>query len=185
MPTRDSLTHPPIAQEALAARYRVIRAAMPTAERIAVLSLGADETGVAVGASAVPDATIILGVGSRKTASDHFKQSPPSPGDLEATIEVVEDEVTRVLALLPGGAELVTADGSLRQVAYAAGQDGDADIVLSVEQVERTFERLAAVSLGRPAAREGLPEGHDFAATLLIVREFMHHLGFSRITILA
>lgn len=184
MPTRDPLIHPPIGSEALAAQYCAIRVAIPAAERIAVLALGADETGVAVGSSAAPEATILLGIGNRKTARAHFRQSPPAPGDLEAAIEIVEDEVTRVLGLLPGGAHLVTTDAAIRRLALAANQDGDAPIVLSLEQVERTFERLAAVSLGRPAALEGLPVDHEFAATLLIVREFMHHLGFARISIL-
>ncbi len=47
--------------------------------------------------------------------------------------------------------------------------------------MEQTFERLAAVAEGRPVALEGLPETPEFAAALLILREFMHHLGFSAI----
>lgn len=46
-----------------------------------------------------------------------------------------------------------------------------------------TFQRLSAVSLGRPISLEGLPASADFAATLLILREFMHHLGFASITL--
>jgi exopolyphosphatase/pppGpp-phosphohydrolase len=158
---------------------------VPNAERIAVLYLGAGETGVAVGASVDPDAIITLDMGSRKTSTDFFKHSPPSPGELETAIQIVEDEVTRVLGIVGDGAELFTVEASVRELAQAAGQSADSDIVLSLEQIERTFERLAAVSLGRPAALEGLPVSNEFAATLLIVREFMHHLGFSRITVLA
>jgi len=51
--------------------------------------------------------------------------------------------------------------------------------------LERTFNRLTAVSLGRPASREGIPAGVAFAATLLILRKFMHHLQFSSITVKA
>lgn len=47
--------------------------------------------------------------------------------------------------------------------------------------MEQTFERLAAVAEGRPVGQEGLPESTEFAAALLILREFMHHLGFSAV----
>lgn len=169
----------------LATSYRMARAAAPEATRIAVLRLGPDRTGVAVGSAAEPDATVVLGIGSRVTAQDHFRHSPPAPAELEAAIDVVEDAVMGAMKVLGGDAELYTGDASIRAIALAAGQGAGATIVLSVAQVEATFERLAAVSLGRPAAREGLPEGTAFAATLLIVRELMHHLGFPRITILA
>ncbi|MYM95524.1 hypothetical protein [Duganella vulcania] len=43
---------------------------------------------------------------------------------------------------------------------------------------------LAAVIQGKPAAHEGIPDDNAFAATLLILREFMHHLGFSSIGLL-
>lgn len=168
----------------LVAQYRTVRSAVSTTERIAVLQLGLETTGIAVGTSLDPEMTIILGIGSRKTANDHFRHSPPTAGELETGIMVVEDEVARAQQILGGDAELFTVNASVRELALAAGQSTDSDIVLSVEQVERTFDRMAAVSLGRPAAREGLPEGNEFAATLLIVREFMHHLGFSRITVL-
>jgi len=49
--------------------------------------------------------------------------------------------------------------------------------------MEKTFDRLASVSLGRPAAHEGLPDSTAFAATLLILREFMHHLKFASLTV--
>jgi hypothetical protein len=35
---------------------------------------------------------------------------------------------------------------------------------------------------GSTAARQGLPGDAGFAATLLILREFMHHLQFASIT---
>jgi hypothetical protein len=37
--------------------------------------------------------------------------------------------------------------------------------------------------MGRPPASEGLPAGGAFAATLLILRELMHHLKFAAITV--
>jgi hypothetical protein len=48
-----------------------------------------------------------------------------------------------------------------------------------VEAVERLFDLLAALSLGRPASSAGIPADGVFAARLLILRELMHHLGFA------
>jgi hypothetical protein len=49
---------------------------------------------------------------------------------------------------------------------------------LSIEQVERLFNQLAARSEGRPASQVDVPDDPGFAAALLILREFMHHLHF-------
>jgi hypothetical protein len=51
--------------------------------------------------------------------------------------------------------------------------------------VERTFEQLTAVAHGRPVASTGIPVDAAFAATLVILREFMHHLQFMSITVTA
>lgn len=56
-------------------------------------------------------------------------------------------------------------------------------MVLPVDRVERLFDLLAALSMGRPASSAGIPTDAGFAATLLILREFMHHLDFTSITI--
>lgn len=37
--------------------------------------------------------------------------------------------------------------------------------------------------MGPPAGMAGIPTDAGFAATLLILREFMHHLDFTSITI--
>jgi hypothetical protein len=47
------------------------------------------------------------------------------------------------------------------------------------------FDRMAAISMGRPAGQDTLPAGAAFRATLLILREFMHHLQFQSITLKA
>jgi len=62
-----------------------------------------------------------------------------------------------------------------------AGVAPGAGMVLPLGAMEQTFERLAAVAEGRPVVQEGLPESTEFAAALLILREFMHHLGFSAV----
>ena len=95
----------------------------------------------------------------------------------------VEDEVARVRAIIVDDSRLFTRDAGIREIALIAGLLDQSALTLSLETMEKTFDRLAAVSLGRPAAHEGLPGSTAFTATLLILREFMHHLKFASITV--
>ena len=52
---------------------------------------------------------------------------------------------------------------------------GVSGTTMTIETVEQWFQRLAAASLGQPGAMQGLPAGREAAATLLVLREFMHH----------
>jgi hypothetical protein len=60
-----------------------------------VLHMGAQQTLVLAGAVAEPQG-LPLAIGFRRTAVACFRHSPPSPGELEAAIMVVEDELSRV-----------------------------------------------------------------------------------------
>jgi hypothetical protein len=83
---------------------------------------------------------------------------------------------------LPLPSVLVGAGPGLEAIAAAAGK-APGNARLALDEVEHMFQKLAAVSEGRPVASGGVPSGAAFAATLLILREFMHHLGFEAITI--
>jgi len=72
---------------------------------------------------------------------------------------------------------------AIREIALLAGLVDQPLLKLGIAEVETTFDRLVYVLQGRPASSEGLPESPEFAATLLILREFMHHLKFSSITV--
>ncbi|MDD2880716.1 MAG: hypothetical protein PHQ58_09770 [Rhodoferax sp.] len=109
---------------------------------------------VAVGRGRVPDAVLTLAIGADKTASEHFKHTPPSPLELENAIVTVEDEVTRARDLMPAGARICTTDPAIREIALLSGVSGLTEgepLRLSLDAMERTFNRLTQVSLGRPA----------------------------------
>lgn len=127
--------------------------------------------------------TIALAIGSELTSAEYFRHQPPTPLELENAIMAVEDEIARARAIIISGSTLLTRDPALRDIALIAGLAEQPVLTLSIEQVEKTFDRLAAVSLGRPATHEGLPHSVTFAATLLILREFMHHMNFATLTI--
>ena len=54
---------------------------------------------------------------------------------------------------------------------------------MTIETVEQWFQRLASASLGQPGALRGLPSGREAAATLLVLREFMHHRSHTSIVV--
>ncbi len=171
----------PDARAAVRHAYRTVRAQAGPAQAITVLHIGAEHTAVATGQGDTEAATLVLNMGVRATARAFFRRSPPTPLEMENAIASVEDEVVRVQPLLPPGSALWSIDPVVRDIALMAGVAPGAGMVLPLGAMEQTFERLAAVAEGRPMVQEGLPESTEFAAALLILREFMHHLGFSAV----
>ena len=172
-----------LAAAAIRADYSLVRTGLLKGSPVTVLHVGDRQTLVASGNAGEPDAVIILAIGTQKTSADFFRHNPPTPLELENAIMTVEDEVARARAIIVDGSILFTRDAALREIALIAGLPDQPALSLPLETMERTFDRLAAVSLGRPAAHEGLPGTTAFAATLLILREFMHHLEFSSLTV--
>ncbi|MBI3546502.1 MAG: hypothetical protein HY081_07925 [Gammaproteobacteria bacterium] len=164
-------------------RYSTIKFSVSAGISITVLHIGMEQTALAAGSGSEPGATLVLEIGSQKTAREYFKHVPPAPHEMENAITAVEDEVIRARAMMKNRSQLFTADASIREIALIAGVPESAEMTLSLDSVERSFERLAAVTLGRPASREGLPTSTTFAATLLILRELMQHLKFQSITL--
>jgi hypothetical protein len=96
--------------------------------------------------------------------------------ELERAIDHVEDELMRALAWSGERCTLVTDHPFVCALAKAGES-------LSLETVEALFQRLASGSLGRSSALKGLPPGREAAATLLILRELMHHLKFNQVVV--
>lgn len=164
-------------------RYSATRAGVPKGTPTTLLHIGTEQTGLATGSDIEPQTLRVLWIGSRKTAKEYFKHLPPTPGEMENAIAAVEDEVARARTVIPAGSALYTTDAAIREIALISGIPAGAELILGRDAMERTFGRLAAVMPGRPASQEGLPAGAAFAATLLILREVMHHLQFSAITV--
>lgn len=145
------------------------------------IDIGAKHTVVFVRRVAATDVLLELPIGARRTAEDFFRHDPPRPAELEAAIDAVEDQVMRVAGQLPKGSALQLTGSSADKIRHALMTDDHANAIVGLGEVERLFQRLASVSLGHPAARQGLPLGNCFVATALILREFMHHLDFASI----
>jgi exopolyphosphatase/pppGpp-phosphohydrolase len=164
--------------------YSAIRRGISDGTPATVLHIGAEQTAVATGIDSQPAALLVLAIGAQKTAADYFKHGPPTPGEMENAIIAVEDEIARARAVIAGGTPLFAADTILRDIALAAGIPDRPPLIMTREAVEVTFERLVSTISGRPASRAAIPASAAFATTLLILREFMHHLQFSSITVI-
>jgi len=170
-------------ETAIRADYALLCSGLPDDEPITVLHIGAGETLVASGKGHQAETTMALAIGAERTSTEFFRLSLPTPLELENAIMTVEDEIARARTIIVDGSTLLTHDTALRDIALIAGLPDQPVLTLPIELVEKTFDRLTAVSLGRPAAHEGLPGSAAFAATLLILREFMHHMKFASLTI--
>jgi len=167
-----------------ASDYQNARAAVPDGQALTVLHIAAEITTVTSGTGSSPDSTISLAIGYGRTAATYFKHEPPTPVELEAAIQAVEDEVTKARHLIPAGSRLYTALATLQPIAQSSGFAELTQGALSLEAIEGVFDRLTAVTLGTPATHAEIPTGASFAATLLILREFMHHLRFPSVSVL-
>jgi len=148
-----------------------------------LLHIGSEETLIIVREGDNADQHLPLTLGTQLTSVGYFRHTPPTPDEMETAIMVVEDEISRIRHAIPSGAKLFSNDNDIRALARIAGVAENEVMTLSVDAVERTFDRLALVINGRPAKFEGIHDGNDFAATLLILREFMHHLKFEEIVL--
>lgn len=98
-----------------------------------------------------------------------FRRDPPSALELEQAIMVVED------VLMPLAARVAPHE-SLRFYSPYPLADALGGSILPRENVEQQFGQFAAMVEGDPLAAASLPRARHFAATLLILREWMHHL---------
>jgi exopolyphosphatase/pppGpp-phosphohydrolase len=147
---------------------------------IVVLHIGNEQCGIAAGGGLHPQTLYALPMGSERTAREHFRSDPPTALAMENAIAAVEDVVMPLRPLLPREALLYTQDAALREIATLAGVPVN-EPVLTLESMEQCFDRLTAVVMGSPAGGIGLPESRSFAARLLILREFMHHMQFAQL----
>jgi len=170
--------------------YALARQHSDSAACRVVLHLGAQCCGIAVGRADGAPTLTLLPLGCERTAAELFKTAPPTPLALEHAIQVVEDVVMPLRQAIPRDAQLFCCDAVVRDiagvsgVAAEAGADLHLPLVLSLDAMERSFDRLAAVVQGRPGASAGLPASNAFAMALLILREFMHHQQFAQVTLL-
>ena len=115
---------------------------------------------------------LVLGIGRETIARKHFRHDPPAPVELENAIAAVEDEIAKVHKSIEGDSRLYTHDAVVRDIALDIGVTPAAEMELALEAVEHALGRLPSRATGK-----------EKAAALVILRELMHHLGFSAVVV--
>ncbi|HEX7054290.1 MAG TPA: hypothetical protein VF211_10220 [Burkholderiales bacterium] len=92
----------------------------------------------------------------------------------------IEDEHTVLGSASPGAPDIRLPVG-WRTIARDRLKRGPP--VLTLGAVEQAFQRLAAQASRGLRSADGLPEGNDAAAALVILRELMHHAGIPAIIV--
>jgi len=174
----------PLTLREVTEQYNRLRAEFSADPGVTLLSIAALQTHVVSGREASPSLTLSLDLGTQRVSEDFFHHQPPTPAELENAIMLVEDQLACMRSLRDEKSLLISDYSALRDIAVASGLNGPAPLRLTCDAVEQCFERLAMISQGRPAATDSLPKSAEFAATLLILREWMHHLQFDAITLL-
>jgi hypothetical protein len=113
-----------------------------------------------------------------------FPQGQLTPGLLERAIEWVEDHIQAAHPDWPKGTKLFTNEADLQTLASVAGVSEGAERLLHVDAVEQTFSRLVMQAMGQAPHQEALPDSARFFASVVFVRELMHHLHFPQIWVL-
>lgn len=128
-------------------------------------------------ASAQP--AVAVWVGARSIARQVFRHDTPTPAELEQAIDQVEDALMATGLRQAARGHLVTGDAAL-MAPLGVRSSGE---IATRDEVEMAFQRLASVALGQPLPTGTAPLGREHAATLLILREFMHHLGYEGVRV--
>lgn len=165
------------------AAYAQLRRAAPAGSPIAVLHIGAERTGLALGDGLEPGSILALDLGWRGAAQGPFRFS--TPAGLEASILEVEEALMHSMPAVAAGTTLFTQDRTIREIARISHVPDAHAMELGLDALERSFQRLAARAHGSPPSLVGLPDDPEFCATLLILREFLHHYSFASITVRA
>lgn len=140
-----------------------------------LLHIGDEHLVVLSGPGDQPATERHLDLGVLRIARGFFHHDPPTALEIEQTIDLVEDEIMRLGARAGAGTTLWSTSDALRTWSAVSGA------TMAIETVEQWFQRLALAAHGQVDALRGLPPGREAAATLLVLREFMHHRGHASI----
>ena len=140
-----------------------------------LLHIGDEHAVVLNGHGDKPETVHRLDLGAARIARSYFHHDPPTSREIERAIDFAEDEIMRLGRPADVTAKLFGTAPALRAWGAVSGP------TMTIEIVEQWFQRLASASLGQPGALQGLPSGRKAAATLLVLREFMHHRSHASI----
>jgi len=122
--------------------------------------------------------------GSTRKVLEHIRHEPATADELESAISDIEDHLMPALRQLPPHRRLVTSEPEVHRIAKLLRSSDPLTARLELAEIEQLFNRLADVAHGMPATALGIPADRSFAATLLILREVLHHGGFASVELM-
>lgn len=120
---------------------------------------------------------ITLPLGYQRHARESFRQKSPAAMDVEMASAQAEDCIQATPALRQTAHQAHCNDPWIIEIARIAGSHS----ILTQEQIERVFNRVADVVSGSPKHEKEYPDEAEFISYLIILREFSHHLGIADI----
>jgi len=123
---------------------------------------------------------ITLKAGYQTIAARFFRQDIPTEAETEYAINYIEDELMSNKELLNKGETLVSSDQHLAEVFHKNGLEKS---TYSRQEVENLFSQYAYVIMGQPSLLNLMAVTREDFATILLLREIIHHLGFEAINI--
>ena len=164
--------------------YARARARVSPGEPLTLIEIGRERTTFVSAKDDTARDAIALNIGFVKTATEFFKHNPPTPRELEEAIATIEDELARARTIVVNDSMLITTDKAVLEIARTAGTGSVSGPMLSNEVVEQLYQRLAAVASGAPPTQEETKLYAVHAATIVILREAMHHLRYAAIWVI-
>jgi len=130
--------------------------------------------------------TLTLPLGFAAIGNRYFKHTPPTYDEVEYAINFIEDEIEKIAPMIPrSGCHLVTDTPFVRDIAKLCGVDTAQEMLLSRDTLEFVFGQYAEIAMGRPPRPHESDISPRFYAQLLILREYLHHLLFDHVTVIA
>lgn len=111
-----------------------------------------------------------------------FTRIPLDALALERAIEWIEDRIQEARLTLPEGSQLSTSDPDIQVLKQLANIE-ESGAALHVDAVEQMFSRLVLQAFGQSPTTQNVSDSTRVFATVVLMREILHHLRFERIYI--
>lgn len=165
--------------------YARAQSTVAPGEPLTFIVIGRDRTTLVSRTDDTAYDAVTLNIGFEKTTKEFFQHNPPTPRELEEAIATIEDELARARAIIVNDSILITTDKIVLEIARTVGVGSASEPMLSIESVEQLYQRFAAITSGAPATQKESDLYAVHAATILILREAMHHLRYAAIRVIA
>ena len=171
--------------------YRGAISGIPGVERATVVDIGGGSTEITVGARQIVDRKISLDIGSVRLTERLFKHDPPTAGELENAIEVVEDELAKARSFDFAETVLVGVAGTATTLAILSQGLQEFNIAavinyhLKKETANNLFRTLCVLGSRQILGLSTVLEGRSdvIIAGALILREVMEHFKFEEMIV--